>query len=135
MKADLMREAERLAQAPYTIKVTQDNTTSGKPVFVARVLELGGCVSQGRTSEEALDNARAALVDYIYSLLEDGLPVPRPSSHVTSTTSQAATFPLEHPVHERGQDDPDAFGPSDMIQVVWIPTTPVRSAAAPTARS
>ncbi len=117
------------------IKVTEDSTTSGRAVFVARVLELDGCLGQGDTKEEALDNARAAMVDYIYSLLEDGLPVPPPSSHVTSTTSQATVFRFENAAHERGQDDPDALRPSDMIQFAWMPTTPVRPAAGPTARS
>lgn len=38
---------------------------------------LKGCVSQGKTKEEALSNIKEAIVGYIAALEEDGLPVPK----------------------------------------------------------
>ncbi|RUR79161.1 type II toxin-antitoxin system HicB family antitoxin [Chlorogloeopsis fritschii PCC 9212] len=37
---------------------------------------LKGCISQGRTKEEALSNIREAISGYVAALEEDGLPVP-----------------------------------------------------------
>ncbi|HEX7181643.1 MAG TPA: type II toxin-antitoxin system HicB family antitoxin [Thermoanaerobaculia bacterium] len=44
--------------------------------FVALCPALPGCVSQGVTKKEALENIREAAEVYIEALLEDGLPVP-----------------------------------------------------------
>ncbi|HUE97331.1 MAG TPA: type II toxin-antitoxin system HicB family antitoxin [Longimicrobiaceae bacterium] len=49
-------------------------------VFVAEVPNLPGCVSQGRTREEAVSNAREAIRLYLESLEEHGDPVPPPLS-------------------------------------------------------
>lgn len=37
---------------------------------------LPGCVSQGRTRQEAIANIREAIEAYVVALQEDGLPVP-----------------------------------------------------------
>jgi predicted RNase H-like HicB family nuclease len=44
--------------------------------FVAECPSLPGCVSQGRTREEAISNIREAIQGYITALEEDPLPVP-----------------------------------------------------------
>jgi len=44
--------------------------------WVAECPSLPGCVSQGKTKEEAIANIREAIVAYIAALEEDGLPVP-----------------------------------------------------------
>lgn len=44
--------------------------------FVAECPSLPGCVSQGRTREEAIANIREAIEAYVAALEEDGLPVP-----------------------------------------------------------
>lgn len=44
--------------------------------FVATVPSLKGCVSQGKTRQEASDNISDAIEAYVAALLEDGLPVP-----------------------------------------------------------
>ena len=44
-----------------------------------RVVEcpsLPGCISQGKTKEEAISNIREAIAEYTTALEEDGLPVP-----------------------------------------------------------
>ena len=44
--------------------------------WVAECPSLPGCISQGRTKEEAVANIREAIQAYIESLEEDGLAVP-----------------------------------------------------------
>ncbi|MDD4652187.1 MAG: type II toxin-antitoxin system HicB family antitoxin [Methanothrix sp.] len=44
--------------------------------WVAEVPSLPGCISQGKTREEALTNIREAIDGYIAALKEDGLLVP-----------------------------------------------------------
>ena len=47
-------------------------------VFVAECPALPGCVSQGRTRAEALDNIKDAIAGYLASLKKHNEPVPRP---------------------------------------------------------
>jgi predicted RNase H-like HicB family nuclease len=44
--------------------------------YVVTVPALPGCVTEGDTLEEALDNARNAIELYVESLVARGLPVP-----------------------------------------------------------
>lgn len=48
--------------------------------WVAECLNLPGCISQGKTKEEAIANIREAISGYIAALEEDGLPVPEERS-------------------------------------------------------
>ena len=45
-------------------------------VYVAEVSALPGCISQGRTREEALTNIKEAIVAYLESLNAHGDPIP-----------------------------------------------------------
>jgi len=45
--------------------------------YVAECLSLPGCISQGKTREEAIANIREAIQLYIEALEGDGLPVCR----------------------------------------------------------
>lgn len=44
--------------------------------WVVECPSLPGCISQGKTKEEAISNIREAIQVYIAALEEDGLPVP-----------------------------------------------------------
>lgn len=44
--------------------------------WVTECPSLPGCISQGKTREEAIDHIREAIRGYIAALDEDGLPVP-----------------------------------------------------------
>ncbi len=44
--------------------------------FVVEVPSLPGCISQGKTREEALENIQEAIELYVETLIEDGEPVP-----------------------------------------------------------
>jgi predicted RNase H-like HicB family nuclease len=66
-----------------------DETTEGKPIYFARVFEIDGCFGQGETPEESIADLRLAIVDFIESLLVDGLPVPDPTSLLKPTLGTA----------------------------------------------
>ncbi len=78
MNAEILREARRLASRPYQIQIVPDEYSDGAPTYFARIPEMPGCVSHGDTIAEALEWIELAKIDYIYSLLEDGVPVPQP---------------------------------------------------------
>jgi len=44
--------------------------------WVVECPSLPGCLSQGKTGDEALQNIKEAICGYIASLEDDGLPVP-----------------------------------------------------------
>jgi len=44
--------------------------------WIVECPSLPGCVSQGRTREEAVGNIKEAIRGYVAALEEDGLPVP-----------------------------------------------------------
>jgi predicted RNase H-like HicB family nuclease len=44
--------------------------------FVAECPSLPGCISQGKTREEAIANIKEAIKGYVLALQEDNLPVP-----------------------------------------------------------
>ena len=56
----------------YTIIIEKGNESG----YVAYAPALKGCVSQGKSKQEALGNIKEAIEAYIEALLEDGLPVP-----------------------------------------------------------
>jgi predicted RNase H-like HicB family nuclease len=49
-------------------------------VYVAEVPALPGCISQGRTRAEALQNVKEAIAGYLESLKAHDEPVPPPIS-------------------------------------------------------
>ncbi len=63
----------------YTIILDPDDEGSGYTVLVPA---LPGCVTQGRTREEAITRAKEAIAVYIESLKADGEPVPRESQPI-----------------------------------------------------
>jgi predicted RNase H-like HicB family nuclease len=92
-----LEKAEKLAELPFTVEVELDETTDSQPVYLARIQELDGCMSQGETIEQAVENLQQAKIDFIQSLLEDGLPVPKPSILATTTSSLGSvTFTLSN---------------------------------------
>jgi predicted RNase H-like HicB family nuclease len=90
MDKNLWERAKKLAARDYSYKVLEEELSDGTPIYMAQNPELPGCRAQGATPEEALANLNDARIDYIYSLLEDNLDVPVPTSMAT-TTGTAAT--------------------------------------------
>ncbi len=87
---DLRMQAEQLAQRPYLLMTSIEENTDDQPIFFARVLEMDGCFGQGETREEAIKDLQLAMVDFIESLIEDGLYVPEPSRLINTTVSTGA---------------------------------------------
>lgn len=56
----------------YRVLIEQDEDG----VFVAQVPSLPGCISEGQTREEALENVRDAIAGYLESLAKHDEPVP-----------------------------------------------------------
>jgi predicted RNase H-like HicB family nuclease len=53
--------------------------------FVVTVPSLPGCISQGKTKEEALENIKEAIELHLTSLAEEGIPL-KPSKKISETT-------------------------------------------------
>jgi len=71
----------------YTVILEPDEMGRGYTVLVPA---LPGCITQGRSKEEALDRAREAIRCHIESLQKDGLPVPVEKAPVELASVQLA---------------------------------------------
>jgi predicted RNase H-like HicB family nuclease len=60
----------------YRVLIEQDEDG----IYVAEVPSLPGCISQGQTRAEALDNIKEAMAAYIESLEAHNEPIPPPIS-------------------------------------------------------
>jgi predicted RNase H-like HicB family nuclease len=76
---DLYQQARKLAARNYSIAVYRDDVAC-----YAEHPELPGCMADGKTPDEAVGNLAAARVDYIYALLEWGIPVEPPNGYALS---------------------------------------------------
>ena len=56
----------------YRVLIEQDEDG----VYVAEVPALPGCISQGKTRSEAIDNIKEAMAGYLESLQANGDPIP-----------------------------------------------------------
>lgn len=72
-----MKNVEDYMNLPYNY-IVQPITDESGTYFYARVLELDGCQSTGETFEEAYENLREAMKEWIETKLEGGFDVPLP---------------------------------------------------------
>ncbi|WP_373990550.1 type II toxin-antitoxin system HicB family antitoxin [Duganella sp. BuS-21] len=68
---------DKVDDYPYEIRQLTAEEGGG---YLVRYTDFWGCMSDGETVEEAIANARAALIATIATLREDKLPVPIPHS-------------------------------------------------------
>jgi antitoxin HicB len=73
----MARSIEEYLALPYTIEVLQDNNTEN-PGWVARVMELRGCLTQADSFAELEYMIRDAMRAWLETALADGLPIPEP---------------------------------------------------------
>jgi predicted RNase H-like HicB family nuclease len=71
-------------QFRYRVLVEEDEDG----VFVAEAPALPGCLSQGKTRSEAMENIKEAISGYLESLAAHGEPIP-PSIHEEVVEVQA----------------------------------------------
>ncbi|WP_420634172.1 type II toxin-antitoxin system HicB family antitoxin [Candidatus Palauibacter sp.] len=73
-----MSESDRYMALPYTIEVECDERRQDA-FHVARIMELEGCIAQGRTEAEARTELRGAQRLFIETMLDNGVLVPEPT--------------------------------------------------------
>ena len=84
-----MRDLNHYLTLPYEETVEREDCTNGTECYVARVIELRGCLSHGETPEEALENLQDAKRLYVEKMLEAGVELPEPELAVTDGTAAA----------------------------------------------
>jgi antitoxin HicB len=72
------KTVEDYLKLPYHIEIIRDDDEEN-PGWVARVIELPGCITQGDTFEELGEMIDDAMRSWIGVALEDGIPIPEPA--------------------------------------------------------
>ena len=63
---------------PYDVEVVWSESDDGDAGWVAEVRDLPGCIAQGRSRHELLENIDRAVEAWIADALEAGDPIPWP---------------------------------------------------------
>ncbi|MCY3831771.1 MAG: type II toxin-antitoxin system HicB family antitoxin [Chloroflexi bacterium] len=94
MTDKLLYRAQRLAERPYHIEIKCEpgELPPEVPKYTAYVKEIPYCVAQGFTEEEARQEMDSVLVDYILSLLDRNLPVPKPEIEYNGNESDYGVY-------------------------------------------
>lgn len=71
---ELRRRAREIMKRPYR-KVIRGDAEEG---YLGEVPELPGCLTAGATEAEALANLNEAMLAWLMTALEDGIPIPEP---------------------------------------------------------
>jgi antitoxin HicB len=71
------RSVKEYLKLPYTIEIIREEDEEN-PGWVARVVELNGCITQADTFEELGEMIEDAMRVWIEVALEDDLPIPEP---------------------------------------------------------
>ncbi len=92
MRETLLHKARSLAGRPYHIEIECEpgELSPDVPRYTAYVKEIPYCVAQGFTEEEAREEIRSVLVDYILSLLARNMLVPEPEINYSGYESHYA---------------------------------------------
>jgi len=76
-RREFLEKATELAALPYTVVVEAENI-GGEIWYVAHHPELAGCLAQGRTVNEAIEELAEPRLNLIEHLLEHHFDVPLP---------------------------------------------------------
>lgn len=72
----------------YVVLTSDDD----EPGYTVEVPSLPGCITEGDTIEDALVHAREAIIVYIESLTERGLPIPGAGDPPAPTSHEFVTL-------------------------------------------
>lgn len=72
-----VRSIDKYLALPYTIEIMREDDPEN-PGWVARVVELPGCITQADTFDELDDMIADAMRGWIEVALADGIPIPEP---------------------------------------------------------
>lgn len=72
-----MKTIDEYMKTPYRMEIVPDVDEGG---YVVSYPDLKGCLSTGETIEEAIANAEDAKREWLIAVMEEGYPVPDPSS-------------------------------------------------------
>lgn len=72
-----MKTMDEYMALPYRLELVPDADEGG---YVVSYPDLRGCLSTGETIEEAIANAEEAKREWLAAAMEEGYPIPDPSS-------------------------------------------------------
>ncbi len=87
-----MKTIDHYLSLPYIAIVTPDEDMNGEPCYRAEHPQLPGCMSHGRSQEEALQNLGDAKQLYLKTRIELGMEIPEPPVITTTTYSSYQSY-------------------------------------------
>ncbi len=87
-----MKTLDYYLTLPYVAFVTPDEDMSGASCYRAEHPQLPGCMSHGKTQEEALQNLADAKRLYLETRLELGMEIPEPAVMTVTTYSSYQSY-------------------------------------------
>jgi predicted RNase H-like HicB family nuclease len=78
MNDEVFERAKQLASRPYPFQIYKDEEGDDETRYLARNPDIEGCMAQGASQHEAIENLKDARVDLFEFLLERGEPIPEP---------------------------------------------------------
>ena len=76
----ISNEAKKYLALPYTYTIEPEKDNDGD-YFIIKVNELSGCISHGKTIEEACENIKDAMLGWISVCIESEHKVPTPDGY------------------------------------------------------
>lgn len=73
----IAKEAKKYLELPYTYTLEKEKDNDGE-YFVIKVNEIPGCISHGKTLEEAFENIKDAMLGWISVCIESKNKIPTP---------------------------------------------------------
>ena len=95
---NVMKNVEYYMSLPYTTILEPVNDESGF-YYVGRIMEFEGCMTDGDTKEETLQNLQEAMELWIETKLKNGFEVPEPIQETKA--SGKFTLRLPKSLHQR----------------------------------
>lgn len=89
-------KTEAYLREPYHFRLQQrDDGGDDGPYWLATVEELPGCMSDGETEAEAMENVRDAMAEWIAAARAEGRPVPEPAEEPDYSGQFRVRMPAE----------------------------------------